>query len=110
MKLPIALAAAALASTVVCAQTQPVPPTTQPTTPPSEAPNAATNPPPATPAPDMSAIFDKLDANHDGKLSQDEVANVPTIAMNFARADTDHDGTISKAEFMAAFKPAAQQE
>jgi hypothetical protein len=100
MKTYLVLTAAALVSTAAFAQRQPQ---SAPATP-----NAATKPAPATPSPAMSEIFDKLDTNHDGKLSQEEAAVQPTVAMNFASADTDHDGTLSKEEFMAAFKPQSQ--
>jgi hypothetical protein len=100
MKTYIVLTAALVASAAFAQQ--------QPQSPPGT-PNAATRPPPATPSPAMSEIFDKLDTNHDGKLSQEEAQAQPTVAMNFASADTDHDGTLSKEEFLAAFKPAQSQ-
>ena len=47
-------------------------------------------------------MFDRLDANHDGKLDMaDRDAHKAAI---FDKIDTNHDGQISKAEFMA-FKP-----
>ena len=65
-------------------------------------PNAAVQRP-ATP--DVGAIFDKLDTNHDGKLTQEEAQAHPTVAAHFDSADTNHDGVLSKDEFMAAFRP-----
>jgi hypothetical protein len=100
MKTYIAFMAAALISTVAFAQQEPKNP--QATT------NAATSPPPASVSPSLSEIFDKLDTNHDGKLSQEEAQAAPTVATNFAAVDRDHDGTVSKAEFLAAFKAGPQ--
>ncbi len=44
--------------------------------------------------------FDKLDANHDGSLSKNEVANVKGI--DFAKADTNRDGKLDRSEYQAA--------
>jgi hypothetical protein len=97
MKMHIAFTAAALVSTAAFAQQEPQnPPAT---------PNSITRPPPSTPSPAMAEIFDKLDTNHDGKLSKEEAQAEPTVAMNFEAADADHDGVITKEEFFAAFKP-----
>jgi hypothetical protein len=101
MKMYIAFTAAALVSTAAFAQQDPQ---NAPATP-----NSMTTPPPSTPSPAMAAIFDKLDTNHDGKLSKEEAQAEPTVAMNFANADTDHDGAISREEFFAAFKPRSPQ-
>ncbi len=98
MKLSITLTAAALLSSTVLAQ--------QAGQPPAATPEAATQPPPATPSVDVAAIFDKLDADHDGKLTQDEAQVHPTVASHFANADTNHDGVVTKDEFLAAFRPA----
>jgi hypothetical protein len=100
MKTYIALAAAALVSTAAYAQQEPkTPPATT---------EAATSPAPASVSPGLAEIFDKLDMNHDGKLSQDEAQAAPTVATNFTAADRDHDGTVSKDEFLAAFKAGPQ--
>jgi hypothetical protein len=101
MKTYIALAAAALVSTGAYAQQEPK------TTPPASS-EAATSPAPASVSPGLADIFDKLDVNHDGKLSQDEAQAAPTVSTNFAAADRDHDGTVSKDEFLAAFKAGPQ--
>jgi len=100
MKWSIALMVATLLSSAAFAQQEPN--SSAPT------PNAAVKPPatpPAGPSVDVGAIFDKLDLNHDGKLSRDEAQAHPTVAANFASADTNGDGVISKDEFMAAFRP-----
>lgn len=47
-----------------------------------------------------AAMFDRLDANHDGKLDQADRA--ARMAQMFDRIDTNHDGSISRDEFMAA--------
>jgi hypothetical protein len=63
-------------------------------------------PPAAAQAPDLNAIFDKLNVSHTGKLTKAEAQAHPTVAANFDAADTDHDGVVSKDEFLAAFRPA----
>jgi EF-hand domain pair len=104
MKLIMLLTAATLVAGTALAQTQRdmPPPTTAP------APPAATQPPPATAqtqSVDVGAIFDKLDVNHDGKLTPDEAQAHPTVAAHFKDADANGDGVVTKEEFMAAFKP-----
>jgi hypothetical protein len=96
----LALTIAAVLSSAAFAQQEPPSTTATPST--AESAPAA---PPAGPATDVGAIFDKLDANHDGKLSQDEAQAHPTVASHFASADASKDGVITKDEFMAAFKP-----
>ena len=51
-------------------------------------------------------MFDRLDANHDGKLDQAdrEARKAEFKAKIFAAIDTNNDGSISQAEFMA-FEP-----
>jgi Ca2+-binding EF-hand superfamily protein len=46
---------------------------------------------------DLREIFNRLDANKDGKLSQDE--SPPFLKENFARLDANNDGSISPEEF-----------
>lgn len=47
-----------------------------------------------------AAMFDRFDANHDGKLDQaDKAARMGEM---FDRIDANHDGTISRDEFTAA--------
>jgi hypothetical protein len=96
----IAFLAAALVSTVAFAQQEPKDPPAST--------HAATTPPPASASPGLSDIFDQLDTNHDGKLSQEEAQAAPTVSTNFAAADRDHDGTVSKEEFLSAFKAGPQ--
>lgn len=56
-----------------------------------------------TTAPDeaaaMKARFERLDTNHDGKLSKAEAAALPALATRFDELDTDHDGAVSMSEF-----------
>ncbi|KAF1049001.1 EF-hand domain-containing protein [Xylophilus sp.] len=64
--------------------------------------------------------FQLLDANHDNRLSRDEVAFIPQLSAAFDEADTDHDGYVSQDEIRAfskiyrarrdAAKRAAQQQ
>ena len=101
MKLPITPLVAALLSSAAFAQHEPQ------HSPPN--PDAAKQQQPATPpqgAPvDVGAIFDKLDTNHDGKLTREEAQAHPTVAAHFDDADTNHDGVVTKEEFMVAFRP-----
>ena len=46
-----------------------------------------------------SALFDKLDRDHDGTLDKRELA-VRLSAKEFAAADPDHDGTLTKDEYL----------
>jgi Ca2+-binding EF-hand superfamily protein len=57
--------------------------------------------------PDPQRMFNRLDANHDGVITKDEVpAGMPERLKNLLlRADRDHDGKITKREFMAAVHP-----
>ena len=47
-----------------------------------------------------AAMFDKMDANHDGKL--DTADRAAHEGQMFDRADANHDGALSRDEFMAA--------
>jgi Ca2+-binding EF-hand superfamily protein len=47
-----------------------------------------------------SALFDKLEADHDGTLDTRELAR-RLSPKELAAADPDHDGTLSKDEYMA---------
>ena len=46
------------------------------------------------------AMFDRMDANHDGKL--DKADRAARMGQRFDRIDANHDGMISRDEFMAA--------
>ena len=53
------------------------------------------------------AMFDRLDANHDGKI--DEADRAVREKARFDRMDTDHNGELSYAEFAASHeRPAAR--
>ena len=45
--------------------------------------------------------FNKLDTNHDGKLSQQEARADPDLYMEFNALDVSHDGYLSLQEFEA---------
>jgi EF hand len=47
-----------------------------------------------------SALFDRLDHDHDGTLDKRELAGRLT-AKEFSAADPDHDGTLTKEEYLA---------
>jgi Ca2+-binding EF-hand superfamily protein len=47
-----------------------------------------------------SALFDKLDRDHDGTLDKRELAG-RLSAKELAAADPDHDGTLTKDEYLA---------
>jgi hypothetical protein len=49
-----------------------------------------------------SASWDKLDRNHDGYLSREELKNDAALSGRFGEMDTNNDGRISKSEFEAA--------
>lgn len=50
-----------------------------------------------------SSLFDRFDADSDGRISQQEARANPTLLENFAMADADNDGYLSRQEFTAAF-------
>lgn len=52
--------------------------------------------------PDVSAIFGRADADHDGRLSRTEAERLPDLARNFDRVDSNRDGAVSLAELQAA--------
>jgi len=59
----------------------------------------------------MEKMKERLDTNHDGKISVDELKN-STGRMKFddpAAIDTDHDGFISDEELRAAMKARREQ-
>jgi hypothetical protein len=47
------------------------------------------------------ATFDRLDANHDGKLSTKEAAMDPKVQGAWKKIDVNNKGAVSKAEFEA---------
>lgn len=48
-----------------------------------------------------AATFDRLDTNHDGKLSASEAAADPKVQGAWKKLDAGNKGSISKAEFQA---------
>ncbi|WHZ09903.1 MAG: hypothetical protein OJF60_000342 [Burkholderiaceae bacterium] len=66
---------------------------------PMTAPAGAMDPPQATSRADADSAFKRADANHDGKLSREEAAAIPTLAEHFDQADANHDGSITKDEY-----------
>ncbi|WP_299678999.1 calcium-binding protein [uncultured Roseobacter sp.] len=57
----------------------------------------------ATRAQERSArMFERMDANADGRLSPDETAPAERAERRFSRVDADGDGAITEAEFDAA--------
>lgn len=61
-------------------------------------------PAPAAGTPDVGAVFQRADADRDGRLSRSEADYLPTVARYFDRIDTDRDGSISLQELTAAVK------
>jgi hypothetical protein len=58
--------------------------------------------------PDRAALFEKLDANHDGRLSKEEFSagRIPDEADAWFKArDLDHDGYLNREEFMSSSVP-----
>jgi hypothetical protein len=45
--------------------------------------------------------WDSLDSNQDGYLTKDELTGSPALVHNFDRIDSDHDGKISREEWKA---------
>lgn len=105
---------------------EPVPPAPQPVTESVPQPRSVTVEPPAplpaptvepqrAPVPEMARSADPMarqkefdlramDANGDGYLTRDEVANMPLVPQEFDRIDTNRDGRISLEEFID-FRP-----
>lgn len=54
--------------------------------------------------PSYEELLEKLDADEDGKLSEEEVEESP-MKKQFSNIDTDEDGFISEEEFENAPKP-----
>jgi EF hand domain-containing protein len=113
MKRLLAFTVAALLSGAAISQGQEMPP-------PSDQPPAATPPAPtqstepaapgaqpATPGTQPTSptsVFDALDADHDGKVGQQEAQAHPTVSEHFSKADANADGALSKEEFDSTFK------
>jgi|GEM_PF-2305942 len=49
--------------------------------------------------PKEKKVFNKLDVDQDGKISQEEAKNYPTLVKGFDKVDTDKDGYLSPEEF-----------
>lgn len=66
---------------------------------------APSAPPPSSSqaSPAMLSIFDSLDTNKDGRISQDEAQANPVVSRSFAKADANGDGAISVDEFTSSF-------
>jgi hypothetical protein len=116
MKRLLAFTVAALLSGAAVSQGQEMPPPSdQPPAATPPAPTQGTEPAPA-PAPGAqpatpgtqptspTSVFDALDADHDGKVAQQEAQAHPTVSEHFSKADANADGTLSKEEFDSTFK------
>lgn len=89
----LVLVAAALAASAAFAQTAtPATPATPP---------AATTMPAGKKDSGLEAMFAKMDANKDGKLSKEEADKAPALAGRFAELDKNADGFLSPDEFAA---------
>jgi hypothetical protein len=62
--------------------------------------------PPMTNAQDPGAGFVQLDTNRDGFIEKTEAARSPGLVGIFDKADANHDGKLDQTEFMAAQKMA----
>jgi hypothetical protein len=49
----------------------------------------------------IDAAFKRADTNADGKLSADELKQIPSLASRFSDLDKDKDGAVSSTEFSA---------
>jgi len=54
-------------------------------------------------AQDAALVFDALDTDNDGNVSQEEASLNEFVAQGFAAADQNSDGLLSQEEFLAAF-------
>src|SRR5690554_2473011 len=68
-----------------------------------------------SPGEGTGSVFDALDTDKNGSLSQQEAQAHSTVAQNFSAADADGDGSLSRTEFDQSFTtgqsstPGAQQ-
>ena len=106
MKRFFAFTAAVLLSSAAISQGEEVPPPADQapaaTTEPAPTPTQATEPAPAPTSP--TSVFEALDADHDGRVAQQEAQAHPTVAEHFSKADANADGALSKEEFDSTFK------
>jgi hypothetical protein len=49
-------------------------------------------------------VFQRADANGDGKLTKEEAARVPSIGARFEQLDKNKDGVLSMDEFLSAMR------
>ena len=61
----------------------------------------------AAPPPAPEEFFSRMDKNHDGKLTKDEVPE--GLWQNLSRADANHDGAVSKEELATVHKRMAAE-
>jgi EF hand len=57
----------------------------------------------------VDAVFAKLDADKDGRISRDEAAKGPRLSKTFDKVDADKDGYVSRAELSAAIEHRAKR-
>ena len=53
---------------------------------------------------DVSRLFEKADANHDGILTRKEAEKVPALASQFNDMDINQDGKVTRQEMVASMK------
>ena len=58
----------------------------------------------------VSTDFASIDANTDGKISQDELKANPTLSAKFKQSDANSDGTLSRAEFAKLQGPLSKSD
>lgn len=56
----------------------------------------------------VDAVFARLDADKDGRISRAEATKGPRLSRNFDKVDADRDGYVSRAELSAALARRAQ--
>jgi Ca2+-binding EF-hand superfamily protein len=52
----------------------------------------------------VDAVFARLDADKDGRISRAEAAKGPRLSRHFDKIDADHDGYVSRAELSASIE------
>lgn len=102
--LTLALTAVLLVPLASQAQTNPPPPVQPPPTPTTPPPSLPMATPGVKPQRMAADKFANIDTNKDGAITRDEAAAAPKLSAEFDQVDADHDGRITPAELKAYAK------